>query len=49
MKTDPNLLDRSIFRKNIGRAVLNKHEDDYLEGWEGVSNNSLVEPPDKYL
>jgi Fe-S cluster assembly iron-binding protein IscA len=25
--------DRSIFRKNIGRAFLNKDEDNYLETW----------------
>jgi len=26
--------DRSIFRKNIGRAILNKRKDNYLEKWE---------------
>ena len=26
--------DRSIFRKNIGRALLNKNKDDYLDIWE---------------
>jgi len=26
--------DRSIFRKNIGRAILNKKEDPYLKIWE---------------
>lgn len=26
--------DRSIFRKNIGRALLNKAQDDYLRIWE---------------
>jgi len=26
--------DRSIFRKNIGRALLNKSKDDYLSIWE---------------
>ena len=26
--------DRSIFRKNIGRAILNKNNDDYLHLWE---------------
>jgi len=26
--------DRSIFRKNIGRAILNKNNDKYLEIWE---------------
>ena len=26
--------DRSIFRKNIGRALLNKEKDAYLEKWE---------------
>lgn len=26
--------DRSIFRKNIGRALLNKHEDPFLKQWE---------------
>lgn len=26
--------DRSIFRKNIGRAILNKHGDTYLSIWE---------------
>ena len=31
-KTAPH--DRSIFRKNIGRALLNKAEDDYLKIWE---------------
>lgn len=26
--------DRSIFRKNIGRAILNKNKDSFLEDWE---------------
>lgn len=26
--------DRSIFRKNIGRALLNKNKDNYLDIWE---------------
>ena len=26
--------DRSIFRKNIGRAILNKNNDPFLEKWE---------------
>lgn len=26
--------DRSIFRKNIGRALLNKDKDPFLEKWE---------------
>ena len=26
--------DRSIFRKNIGRAILNKNKDPFLEQWE---------------
>jgi len=26
--------DRSIFRKNIGRALLNKDKDDYLKSWD---------------
>ncbi len=26
--------DRSIFRKNIGRALLNKVKDPYLAAWE---------------
>jgi len=26
--------DRSIFRKNIGRALLSKNNDDYLDVWE---------------
>jgi len=26
--------ERSIFRKNIGRALLNKHESNYLKIWE---------------
>lgn len=26
--------DRSIFRKNIGRAILNKNKDDYIRYWE---------------
>jgi len=26
--------ERSIFRKNIGRALLNKEKDDYLNIWE---------------
>lgn len=33
-KSKPKPSDRSIFRKNIGRALLNKHSDDYLEVWE---------------
>ena len=30
----PKPSDRSIFRKNIGRALLNKNEDPYLKIWE---------------
>ena len=30
----PKPSDRSIFRKNIGRALLNKRKDSYLEVWE---------------
>lgn len=26
--------DRSVFRKNIGRAILNKNNDKYLDLWE---------------
>src|SRR3989339_1908436 len=26
--------DRSIFRKNVGRALLNKEKDQFLEQWE---------------
>lgn len=26
--------DRSIFRKNIGRAILNKNKDEYINVWE---------------
>lgn len=26
--------DRSIFRKNIGRAILNKENDNYIDKWE---------------
>jgi hypothetical protein len=34
-KTNPKPSDRSIFRKNIGRALLNKQRDlDYLKVWE---------------
>lgn len=29
----PKPSDRSIFRKNIGRALLNKQSDDYLKVW----------------
>lgn len=32
MKPAPK--DRSIFRKNIGRALLNRDKDNYLEMWE---------------
>ncbi len=32
MKSPPK--DRSIFRKNIGRAILNKDKDKYLDIWE---------------
>lgn len=32
MRAKPS--DRSIFRKNIGRALLNKEKDDYLKIWE---------------
>ena len=32
MRANPS--DRSIFRKNIGRALLNKEKDDYLKIWE---------------
>lgn len=30
----PGPHDRSIFRKNIGRAILNQHGDNYLRTWE---------------
>lgn len=34
-QTNPKPSDRSIFRKNIGRALLNKQRDfDYLRVWE---------------
>ncbi len=33
-KSKPKPSDRSIFRKNIGRALLNKNNDPYLEIWE---------------
>lgn len=33
-KNKPKPSDRSIFRKNIGRALLNKNEDDYLETFQ---------------
>ncbi len=33
-KNKPKPSDRSIFRKNIGRALLNKDKDDYLKIWE---------------
>lgn len=32
--TKPAPKDRSIFRKNIGRALLNKEKDNYLKIWE---------------
>jgi hypothetical protein len=32
--TRPRPHDRSIFRKNIGRALLNRDQDPYLEIWE---------------
>jgi len=33
-KDEPKPSDRSIFRKNIGRAILKKANDPYLEVWE---------------
>jgi len=30
----PKHSDRSIFRKNIGRALLNRNRDNYLEVWD---------------
>jgi len=33
-RNKPKPSDRSIFRKNIGRALLNQHNDGYLEVWE---------------
>jgi hypothetical protein len=33
-KNKPKPSDRSIFRKNIGRALLNKEHDSYLKTWE---------------
>jgi hypothetical protein len=34
-QTSPKPSDRSIFRKNIGRALLNRQRDlDYLKVWE---------------
>jgi hypothetical protein len=39
--------DRSIFRKNIGRAMLAKAKDDYLDCWEidMTSRARRVDPP----
>ena len=39
--------DRSIFRKNIGRAILNKKNDDFLEQWNW--NLSTIDKKDKSL
>lgn len=33
-RNKPKPSDRSIFRKNIGRALLNRDRDDYLQIWE---------------
>ncbi|MDZ4856946.1 MAG: hypothetical protein SGJ26_19170 [Nitrospirota bacterium] len=33
-ETKPAPKDRSIFRKNLGRALLNKNKDEYRELWE---------------
>ncbi|MHA2636404.1 MAG: hypothetical protein V2G34_02315 [bacterium JZ-2024 1] len=33
-RNKPKPSDRSIFRKNIGRALLNRDGDDYLQVWE---------------
>ena len=33
-KDKPKPSDRSIFRKNIGRALLNRDRDDYLQIWD---------------
>lgn len=33
-RMSPKPSDRSIFRKNIGRALLNKEKDDYLKIWD---------------
>lgn len=33
-KDKPKPSDRSIFRKNIGRALLNRDKEDYLQIWE---------------
>jgi len=33
-KSKPKLADRSIFRKNIGKALLNRNKDPYLKIWE---------------
>jgi len=32
----PALHERSIFRKHIGSALLNQHNDDYLQIWEKI-------------
>jgi hypothetical protein len=39
--------DRSIFRKNIGRAILNKNGDNFLSQWE--LDLTSREAKDKYL
>ena len=44
MKRKPS--DRSIFRKNIGRALLNKDNDDYLDIWNKRPSN--MEGREKY-
>lgn len=33
-RNKPKPSDRSIFRKNIGKALLNRDKDDYLEVWD---------------
>ena len=35
--------NRSIFRKNIGRCLLNKDQSEYLPLWEHVSPQTSVE------
>jgi len=41
--------DRSIFRKNIGRAFLNKYKDDYLKIWEIDFKNKTNQEKYGYL
>jgi len=48
-QNNPKPSDRSIFRRNIGRVLLNKDKDDYLKTWKVYFTNEIDREKYGYL